>query len=137
MKTINKSVELKLIFVLILICSGGCTKDTFSDDGYYSGSFSYNGEVKFDALIINGNNYEEVPSGGAMNQKFPCLVKGSYRIKGNKITFTTSVEPDCICDECLLKGEYVLVQSGNTIKFQREAVNGLQVYNLTLVTASR
>ena len=54
-----------------------CEKNgTFSFNGYYSGSFSYREQVQFDALIINGNTYKEVPSGGAMNQKFPSLYNG-------------------------------------------------------------
>jgi hypothetical protein len=119
--------------ILITFAFTSCTKEKITFDGYYSGSFTYQGQVKFDALRINGNNYEEAASGGALNQKFPCLTKGTYKIKGDIISFTTRVEPDCLCYDCLLKGEYKLIQSGNTIEFQKEARDGLQRYLLTLV----
>jgi hypothetical protein len=131
-------ISLTAIIYSILFVSPGCTKsDIFSADGYYSGSFSYQGQTKFDALIINGNDYEEVPSGGAMNQKFPCLTKGTYRIKGNEITFSPGVMPDCLCYECLLNGKYTLSQSDNTIKFQKGSGDNLQVYDMTLIESSR
>jgi len=123
------------IFITFFFTS--CTKDNFTNDGYYSGSFTYQGLVKFDALIINGNSYEEAASGGALNQKFPCLTKGTYKINGDIITFTTSVEPDCLCDDCLLKGEYKLIQTGKTIEFQKEAKDGLQIYLMTLIESGR
>jgi hypothetical protein len=131
MKT-NIFLVLIVAVSLLIFNNTSCTKDNFTHDGYYSGSFTYQGLTKFDALIINGNYYEEVPSGGALDQKFPCLTKGTYIIKGNTINFTTSVEPDCLCYDCLLKGEYRLIQSGRTIEFQKEAKNGLQIYMITL-----
>jgi hypothetical protein len=115
-----------------------CKKiDTFSFDGYYSGSFTYKGQVQFDGLIIKENNYEEAASGGALNQKFPCLTKGTYKIKNNTITFVPSVMPDCLCFECLLNGEYKLIQNGKNIIFQKVTEDNLQIYNLTLVESSR
>lgn len=133
---------IKIVIVIItfssLFITSNCKKiDTFSSDGYYSGYFSYKGQVQFDALSINGNNYEEVPSGGALNQKFPCLTKGTYKIKNNTITFVPSVMPDCLCFECLLNGDYTLIQSGKNIIFQRETGDNLQIYNLTLIEANR
>ena len=121
-----------------ILLSSSCTKiDNFSNDGYYSGSLSYKGIIQFDALNINGNNYEEVPSGGAFNQKFPCITKGTYKIKGNTITFYPSVLPDCPCNECLLNGDYTLIQSGETIIFQRGTGDDLQIYNMTLIESKR
>jgi hypothetical protein len=126
-----------MIFGTFIFISG-CTKmDNFSKDGYYSGYFSYQGETKFDALSIDGNNYAEVPSGGAFNQKFPCLTRGTYKIKGNSITFTPSVLPDCLCNECILQGVYDLIQSDQTIRFQKGTGNDLQIYNVTLIEANR
>jgi len=118
--------------------------DTVSADGYYSGSLVYQGQPLFAAIIFNGSNYEEAASGGALNQKFPCLTKGTYRIRDNTISFYPTVMPivlDCTCTmmftevkfDCLLSGEYTLIQSGNTIKFQKGNGNDLQVYNLTLI----
>jgi len=133
---------IKTLYIVFTFCSffifSDCEKNvTFSFDGYYSGSFSYKGQVQFDALIINENEYEEVPSGGAMNQKFPCLTKGTYSIKQRSITFTPDVMPDCICSACLLTGAYTLIQSGKTIIFQRGTGDDLQIYNMTLIEANR
>lgn len=112
-------------------------------DGYFSGSFSNQGQSTFTAIIIDGSNYSEVPSGGEYNQKFPCLTKGIYNIKNSTISFNAtvlSVVPDCQCGEltgvkfdCLLNGDYTLVQSGENTIFQRGTGNDLQVYNLTLI----
>lgn len=118
--------------------------DTVSTDGYYSGSLVYQGQTLFAAISFHGNNYEEAASGGALNQKFPCITKGTYRIRDNTISFSPTVIPvvhDCTCAimftevkfDCRLNGEYTLIQSGNTIKFQRGNGNDLQVYNLTLI----
>ena len=121
-----------------------CEKlDTFSTDGYYSGSFSNQGQRTFTAIVIDGSNYSEVPSGGVYNQKFPCVTKGTYKIKNNTISFNASVlpvVPDCQCGvltgvsfDCLLNGDYTLVLSGEKIVFQRGTGNDLQVYDLTLI----
>ena len=134
-----------LFLVLLLAIFSGCEKmDTVSTDGYYSGSLVYQGQPLFAAISFNGNNYAEVASGGALNQKFPCITKGTYKIKHNTISFSPTVMPvvlDCTCAimftevkfDCLLSGEYTLIQSGNTIKFQRGNGNDLQVYNLTFI----
>lgn len=139
----------KTLFLLLTLTSlsifSGCEKlDTVSADGYYSGSLVYQGQPLFAAISFNGNNYAEVASGGALNQKFPCITKGTYKIKHNKISFFPTampVLPDCPCAvmftnikfDCLLNGDYKLIQSGNNIRFQRGIGNDLQVYNLTLI----
>jgi hypothetical protein len=132
-----------MIITLIFIFSDCKKQDTFSTDGYYSGSFSNQGQSTFTAIVIAGSNYSEVPSGGVYNQKFPCVTKGTYKIKNNIIYFNATVlpvVPDCQCGEltgvkfdCLLNGDYTLVQSGEKIVFQRGTGNDLQVYNLTLI----
>lgn len=139
----------KIIFVLmtfsILLILWDCKKqDTFSSDGYYSGSFSYQGQILFKAINFNGSNYAEAPSGGALNQKFPFITKGTYKIKHNIISFTPDMLPDCSCSvmltgvkfDCLLNGDYTLVEKGNKITFQRGTGTGLQIYNLTLVESN-
>jgi hypothetical protein len=134
-----------LIPVFLLIAIISCEKlDTVSADGYYSGSLVYQGQPLFAAISFHGNNYEEVASGGALNQKFPCITKGTYKVKHNTIYFSPAVMPvvtDCTCTvmftnikfDCLLSGDYTLIQSGSKIKFQRGTGNDLQVYNLTLI----
>ena len=145
MKT--KIILVYLNFILCFIFSDCKKQDTFSNDGYYSGSYSYQGQRTFTAIIIDGNNYSEVPSGGEFNQKFPCLTKGTYKINNSTITFNATVLPvvsDCRCGEltgvifdCLLSGIYTLVQSGENMVFQRGTGNDLQVYDLTLVKPNR
>ena len=46
-----------------------------------------------------------------------------------------SVMPDCLCVECLLNGDYTLIQSGSKLIFQKGTGDTLQNYDLTL-TAS-
>lgn len=137
----------KILFTLMILCSffilPSCEKDTFSNDGYYSGSFSNQGQHTFTALVIDGSSYSEVPSGDAYNQKFPCITKGTYKIQNHTISFDATVlptVPDCQCGEltgvkfdCLLNGDYTLIQSGDKIVFQRGTGNDLQIYDLTIV----
>ncbi len=133
-----------LLILTLIFTFPECKKlDTFSTNGYYSGSFSNQGQSTFTAIIIDGSSYSEVPSGGVYNQKFPCITKGIYRINNKTISFNATVlpvVPDCQCGEltgikfdCLLSGDYTLVQSGEKIVFQRGTGNDLQVYNLTLI----
>ena len=137
-----------LIFILLLATFSGCEKqDSVSSDGYYQGSLVYQGQPFFAAISFNGNNYSEVASGGALIQKFPCITKGTYKIKHNTISFAPTVlpaVPDCRCGmftsvtfDCLLNGDYTLIHSGNNIKFQRGTGNLLQVYSLTLIEPDR
>jgi hypothetical protein len=136
------------LFIMLTLLSGvtlvSCKKiDTFSADGYYSGSFSNQGKSTWTAIVIAGSNYSEVPSGGVYDQKFPCVTKGTYKIKNNIISFSATVlpaVPDCQCGmqtgikfDCLLCGDYTLVQSGENIVFQRGTGNDLQIYDLTLI----
>jgi hypothetical protein len=144
MRKIAKTVFLLISFTSLSFLSGCEKLDTVSTDGYYSGSLVYQGQPLFAAISFNGNNYAEVASGGALNQKFPCITKGTYKIKHNTISFSPSEMPvvlDCSCAimfttvkfDCLLSGEYTFIQSGKTIKFQRGTGNDLQVYNLTFI----
>jgi hypothetical protein len=139
----------KTLFLLMTLTSlfffSSCEKlDTISTDGYYQGSLVYQEQPLFAAISFHGNNYAEVASGGALNQKFPCITKGTYKIRHNTISFSPTimpVVPDCTCAimvtdvkfDCILSGDYTLIQSGNNIKFQRGTGNDLQVYNLTLI----
>ena len=128
----------KIFFAIVTLCflvfAANCKKaETFMSAGYYSGSFTYQGQTQFDAINFDGNNFEEVPSGGALVQKFPCLSKGTYHLKKNTITFIPGNSPDCTCTECLLSGDYELIKSGTNIVFQRNLGDKVQIYNLTLI----
>lgn len=111
-----------------------CDKiETPLTDGYYSGSLSYQGQLYFDAIIFSENTYEEVPSGGALNQKFPCLTEGTYKIKNGTITFNPTNSPTCSCSACLLSGDFNLIQDRNQIIFQKVSGQDLQIYSLTQI----
>lgn len=132
-----KTISLLLTLSCLIILSSCEKTDTFLDSGYYTGSFSYQGEVKFNAIVFYNNTYQEVPSGGAANQKFPCVTKGTYKIMDNTITFLPTVMPDCLCFECLLNGDYTLVQSGSKLIFKKGTGNTLQNYDLTLTASPK
>jgi len=127
----KKIVLILMIFSCSLILTN-CTKlDSPLTNGYYSGSLSFQGQVYFDAISFNENTYKEVPSGGALNQKFPCLTEGTYKIKRNKITYIPSNSPNCSCSDIILTGDYELIQDNNKIIFQKGTGQDLQIYSLT------
>jgi hypothetical protein len=142
MMKIERTIFLLMTFTSFSIFSSCEKLDTVSTDGYYQGSLVYQEQPLFTAISFHGNNYAEVASGGALNQKFPCITEGTYKIKHNTISFSPSVFPvipDCQCVmltsvtfDCLLNGDYQLIKSGNNVIFQRGTGNDLQVYNLTL-----
>ena len=134
MVKITKSLIAMIAFSSLAILMSCNKLDTPLADGYYSGSLNYQGQLLFDAISFNGDNYEEVASGGALNQKFPCLTKGTYQIKKNIITFTPNNSPVCSNSDFLLKGEYSLIQKGNKITFQKVTGQDLQIYTLTQIT---
>ena len=132
----EKSTKIILAIMIIssLLIFTGCKKlHTPLTTGYYSGSLNFQGQLVFDAIIFNGNNYEEVPSGGALNQKFPCLTKGTYQIRGNLISFSPNNSPVCSCSACELKGDYSFIQEGNKITFQKGSGPDVQIYSLTQI----
>jgi hypothetical protein len=112
-----------------------CSKlDTQLAYGYYAGTFSYQGQLLFDAISFSGENYEELASGGARYQKFPCLTKGTYQIKKNSITFAPNNSPECSNSDFLLQGEYSLIQEDNRITFQKGSEQDIQIYTLSAIT---
>ncbi len=129
-----KKIALLLITFICLTVFTNCDKlDSPLTNGYYSGSLNYQGQLYFDAISFDGNTYKEVPSGGALNQKFPCLTEGTYEIKKGTITFMPSKSPTCSCSTCLLTGDYDLIQEGNKIIFKKGSGNDLQTYSLTQI----
>jgi hypothetical protein len=143
MMEITKTLIFLMTFTSLSIFSSCEKLDTVSTDGYYQGSLVYQGQPLFAAISFHENNYAEAASGGASNQKFPCITKGIYKIKHNTISFAPTVFPvipDCQCVmftsftfDCLLNGDYKLIKSGNNIIFHRGTGNDVQVYNLTLI----
>ncbi len=133
MVKITKTLIAMLAFSSLAILTNCNKQDTPLTDGYYSGSFNYQGQFIFDAILFNGDNFEEAASGGAQNQKFPCLTKGTYRIKNDIITFTPNNSPVCSSSDWLLKGEYSLIHEDNKITFQKRTGQDLQIYTLTQI----
>jgi hypothetical protein len=130
MVKITKALIAILVFSSLAILMSCSKLDTPLADGYYTGSLSYQGQLLFDAISFSGEKFEEVASGGALNQKFPCLTKGTYQIKKNIITFAPNNSPVCSNSDFLLKGEYSLIQEGNKITFQKGTGQDLQIYTL-------
>jgi len=120
--------------LISLVALTSCDKlETPLTNGYYSGSLSYKGQLYFDAILFDENTYKEVPSGGALNQKFPCLTEGTYKIKNGTITFIPNNSPTCSCSACLLTGDFDLIREGNKIIFQKGSGQDLQIYSLTQI----
>ena len=125
-----------LLFYCLIIISGCKEQDDLIAHGYYQGSFDDQGKKLFDAISFDRDHYTEVPSGGVMNQKFPCISKGTFSIRKNAITFRPVNKDDCPYPEYFLSGDYSLTQTGTTIVFQRGTGNNCQAYNLTLISAT-
>jgi hypothetical protein len=129
-----KNITKILITLISLTVLTSCDKlETPLPDGYYSGSLSYQGQIYFDAILFDENTYKEVPSGGALNQKLPCLTEGTYIIKNGTITFIHTNSPTCSCSACLLTGDFDLIRDGNNIIFQKGSGQDLQIYSLTQI----
>jgi hypothetical protein len=129
-----KRITQMMMTLISLIVLTSCDKlETPLTNGYYSGSLSYQGQIYFDGILFDENTYKEVPSGGASNQKFPCLTEGTYKIKNGTITFIPNNSPNCSCSACLLTGDFDLIQEGNKIIFQKGSGQDLQIYSLTQI----
>jgi hypothetical protein len=107
--------------VLMMFIITGCTKDnsnpTYIPDGYYPGSFIFNGDTVFDAIIF------EV-----------------YLIQEDYIKFTKLNSPsdDLNCDpEILLSGVYEIVIAGDSLEFWKGDETQYQKYKLKKVESSR
>ena len=137
-----KPKSIIMIYVVLLMIIIGCTKeDSNPFDGYFQGSFYYQNQSYFEAIIFSGESFEEVPSGGALYQKFPCIVDGTYKINKDKIVFYSSSLPseEANCSHSyLLSGEYHLTtKSPSEISFYKGEGDELQTYTLKLITANR
>lgn len=133
-------MERSWILIFLICCASaisGCKEqEDLIVQGYYQGSFDYQGKIVFDAISFDGDNYAEVASGGVMNQKFPCISKGTFSIRKNTITFRPDNKDECPYPEYFLTGDYSFSQTVNTIVFQRGTGTDRQTYSLTLISAT-
>jgi hypothetical protein len=132
--------------VLMMFIIAGCIKDnnnpTYIPDGYYSGSFIFNGDTVFDAIVFETDSFCEVPSGGVIHQKFPCLVGGVYSIQEKDIEFSILKYPvisdTSTCDsDIFLSGVYEMVITGDRLEFWKGDETQYQKYKLEKIESSR
>jgi hypothetical protein len=135
-----KPIQSFSLIAIVLIALFGCEKKdpTFEyiPDGYYSGHFIYSEDTVFDVIVFDADTFSEVPSGGVMHQKFPCLVEGTYVIQDGKIDFSILKYPEdgSNCDpEKLLTGSYDLKMSGESLEFIKGDGGNKQLYKLIKV----
>ena len=129
------------MFFFILI---SCNKDNQLHpdykitDGYYMGTFSYQGEKYFSEIVFDKNKYEEWPSGGFLYQKaLTCLSIGRDTIIDDILSFKLdSIKYNFPGWECnpnmFLPGEYKinLINEEDSLVFSRGLKANLIVYNL-------
>jgi hypothetical protein len=134
------SLYILLAFLLVTCDKNGVEliEDDLLIDGYYGGSFAYDGLDYWYLLEINHNNYEEWPSGGAIYQKsMGCLTTGTYSINDSIITFISdSIKFEDYPFPCAtgmsLPGEYQINcrDDNDSIVFEKETENSTIVYYL-------
>lgn len=148
MKTYSRNTAMFLVVVFVIITGlPSCDNDDGIKtiplkDGAYSGSFTYDTLVLWEAFFIENNNFSELASGGVWYQKFPvyCLTKGSCKIKDDKIYFedirVAQPPHGNIADydeDYLLMGDYFIENcSDSSITFWRTVNNKKQTYDMEL-----
>ncbi len=132
------------IFIVVILTS--CQKDDNGriniTEGYYEGYCAYLNDTIWEAISFKVDSFFERPSGGLPlgSQKFPCIVKGIYRIIDAEIVFEFSEYPlsELQCDSnILLSGTFVIHTAYDSILFWKGEGNEKQLYNLKLQSASR
>lgn len=139
-----KIVQAILFVAIVFFTLMGCEKKDlvpeYIPEGYYSGIFIFSEDTVFDAFVFNADTFCEVPSGGAMYQKFPCLVEGTYKIQEGVVEFSILKYPEegINCDpEILLSGSYDMILSGDNLEFMKGEGDSKQHYKMKKVTSSR
>ena len=140
----SNTIQSFLFVAIVSFILMGCEKKDFVPEyipeGYYEGMFIFSEDTVFDACIFNADTFCEVPSGGVMYQKFPCLVEGTYKIREGLIEFSILKYPaeGIICDpEILLSGSYEMILSGNKLEFMKVEGDSKQQYKMQKVSSSR
>ncbi len=74
----------------------------FVSCGIYQGYFEYNDRKYYSAISFTGHNYEELPSGGVIEQKeFFYYTKGNFSVDRKKIHFNPTYKYEGIWKENL------------------------------------
>jgi hypothetical protein len=131
-----------LIFVFLTSCQKDDNEGKNIQVGYYEGYFAYSNDTIWEAISFKVDSFFERPSGGLPlgSQKFPCIVKGIYKICDAEIVFELSEypRPELQCDSnIILSGTFVIQTTDDSILFWKGEGNEKQLYNLKLQSASR
>ena len=132
-----------LLFFLMFVALLACKKESIKlNNGFYGGTFKYDTLILTEGLIISDDSFEELASGGALQQKYPhyCLTKGTYKIQGEMIFFNDiqiaqppNVEISYCDEDYLLMGSYYIEEmKDSTISFWKNSILGKQEYKLKL-----
>ena len=144
LRTMLKPVQSFALVTIVFFALFGCEKknDTpeYIPEGYYSGIFIFSEDTVFDAFIFHEDTFSEVPSGGVMHQKFPCIVEGTYVIQEGIIEFSILKHPEesSNCDPgILMSGSYEMILAGDKLEFMKGEGDCKQHYIVKKVTSSR
>jgi hypothetical protein len=140
LKPVQSYALVTMIFFALIGCEKKDPTPEYIPEGYYSGIFIFSEDTVFDAFIFNADTFCEVPSGGVMHQKFPCLVEGTYIIQEGIIEFSILKDPEegSNCDPgILLTGSYDMILAGNKLEFMKGEGDVKQHYIIKKVTSSR
>ena len=124
----------------LIACDKKDTSPNYIPEGYYSEIFIYSEDTVFDAFIFKADTFMEVPSGGVLHQKFPCIVEGTYEILDGIVEFSIHKYPqegsDCDSD-ILLSGAYEMMLEGDNLEFVKGEGVSKQHYKMKKVQSSR
>jgi len=104
LKPVRSVSIVAILFFTLIRCEKKDPTSEYIPEGYYSGIFIFSEDTIFDAFIFSADTFSEIPSGGVMHQKFPCLVEGTYVIQDGKIEFSILKYPEegSSCDPDIL-----------------------------------
>jgi hypothetical protein len=128
---------------MLLTC---CHKDENDNititEGYYEGFFANSNDTIWEAISFKTDSFIEQPSGGLPlgAQKFPCIVKGTFKINQSEINFDLSEYPriELQCDsDIILSGTYDFQIASDSMIFWKGEGIEKQIYKLKNITASR
>ena len=140
LKSVQSILFVAIVFFTLLGCEKKDPDPEYIPEGYYSGIFIFSEDTVFDAFVFNADTFCEVPSGGAMYQKFPCLVEGTYKIQEGVVEFSILKYPEqsIYCDpDILLSGSYDMILSGDDLEFIKGEGDSKQHYKMKKVTPGR
>lgn len=135
----KKIVLILFSSILILGCSEDDLKISEFGGGIYQGYFEYNNGKYYSAIAFSDNNFEELPSGGVMQQKdFFYYTKGHFSITNKSIHFNVTSKYEgaipaiyLIIKDWYLEGDFkVNFISRDSLSFERGTGNRKIIYSL-------